>query len=177
MTFMNILLKHELLLDSWKRLKLREWNRKCVRAVVLVDVLTNGVYYSFFNNNFCTNNRTFLSFFKTLNTKLKIIIVCNTGCPMFTTFHIVFISLKKPCIWFKILIIMKYHRNITLDHPHTIYPYIHCLVVSTIMRYICSEHMMPVSLLFYTFMHHCNRLERKVQTLESLIKMWKLLIK
>ncbi len=110
-------------------------------------------------------------FFKTLNTKLKTIIVCNTGCPMFKTFHIVFISLKKPCIWFKILIIMKYHRNITLDHPNTIYPYIHCLVVSTIMRYICSEHMMPVSLLFYTFMHHCNRLERKVQTLESLIKM------
>ncbi len=51
-----------------------------------------------FYNHFCTNNITFVSFFKTLDTKLKTVIICNTGRPMFKTLHIAFISLKKPCI-------------------------------------------------------------------------------
>ncbi len=51
-----------------------------------------------FYNYFCTNNRTFTSFFKTLDTKLKTVIICNKAYPMFKTLHIAFISLKKPCI-------------------------------------------------------------------------------
>ncbi len=106
-----------------------------------------------------------MSFFKTLDTKLKTVIICNTGCPMFKTLHIAFIFLKKPCIFrstgSKYKFIMKYHRNITLDHPHTIYPSFHCIVVSTIIKYCCLKHMMQLSLWLSTFIHYCNRLARK----------------
>ncbi len=102
--------------------------------------------------------------------KLKTVIICNKAYPMFKTLHIAFISLKKPCICrsigSKYSFIMKYHRNITLDHPHTRYSQFHCVAVSTIIKYSCSKHMMQLSLWFYTFIHHCNRRERKVQTLE-----------
>ncbi len=118
-----------------------------------------GNFVTVFYNIFCTNNRTFMSFFKTQDTKLKTVIICNTGCPMFKIVHIAFISLKKPCICrsvgSKYKFIIKYHRNITLDHPHAIYPY------STIIKYSCSKHMMQLSLWFYTFIQYCNRLERK----------------
>ncbi len=63
-----------------------------------------------FYNHFCTNNRTFMSFFRTLDTKLKTVIICNTGRPMFKTLHIAFISLEKPCIYRSIG--SKYYSNL-----------------------------------------------------------------
>ncbi len=44
------------------------------------------------------NILTFIPSFKTLDTKLTTVIVCNTGYQMFKTLHITFIYLKKPCI-------------------------------------------------------------------------------
>lgn len=88
-------------------------------------VVSNGCKLQFFYNHFGTNFRTLWSFFWTLDTKLKTVITCNTGCPMLKTLHCAFISLKKPCtcriIGSNNLFIMKYHRNIHLDHPHTRY--------------------------------------------------------
>jgi len=67
--------------------------------------------------------RTLMSFFKTLDTKLKTVITCNTGCLMFKTLHCAFTSLKKSCtctiIGSKDKFTVRYHWNITIDHPHT----------------------------------------------------------
>ncbi len=49
-----------------------------------------------------------MSFFKSLDTKLKTVIICNKGCPMFKTDHIALIFFKEALHlqkhWFKIQI-------------------------------------------------------------------------
>ncbi len=131
------------------------------KKAILVLVSGN---YSFYNH-FAPITKPSCRFFKTFDTKLYTVIICNTGSPMFKTLHIAFIYLEKPCICrgvgSKCQFIMKYHRKITLDHPHTRYLQWHCLVVSTIIKYGCSKHTMQLSLWFYTCIHHWNRLERK----------------
>jgi len=69
-------------------------------------------------------------------------------------------QLRYVVIWDNV----SFHRAALVRNWFTAHP--RFLVVSTIIKYSCSKHMMQLSLWFYTFMHHCNRLERKVQTLE-----------
>ena len=93
------------------------------QLIQLLKMISNClIIITVFYNHFATNFRTWMSFF----TKLKTVITCNTGCPMFKTLHCAFISLKKYCTCTitgsKKLYIVKYHWNITLDHPHTSYP-------------------------------------------------------
>ncbi len=69
--------------------------------------------FTVFYNHFATIFRTVMSFFTTLDTKLKTVITCNTGCLMFKTLHCAFTSLKKSCsctiIGSKNKFTVKYH--------------------------------------------------------------------
>ncbi len=52
---------------------IRKWQRPMFHKSFIF------IHFTFHYNHFCTNNRTFMSFFKTLDTKLKTVIICYTG--------------------------------------------------------------------------------------------------